>query len=292
MYLLRLNLTEQPVKVRNMKATGKHIIKTVGIVILLTVNWACKKELETTTLSLYLTDAPFPVELMESAEITVTQTDIRQKNSYKNPYINVSADEFTVNLLELTNGQTLELANLEIPVGEYDMIRLFIPNAKVVLKDGQIFNLIVPSGAQTGLKIFFKQTILFEQEMPIELLLDFDVNKSFIPLGNINTPAGIKGFNFKPVIKVSDMSISGSLTGTVRNTDSNPLEGVTLSLTAADTVYTCTFSNIAGNYTFIGLEAGTYNLTAEFSGYLTQITEGVKIKSKKSSILNIELINE
>lgn len=292
MYLLRVNLTEQQVKIKNLKTTGKHIIKIVGIAIILTINWTCKNELETATLSLYLTDAPFPVELMERAEITVTQIEIRQKKSYKNPYINISTDEFTINLLELTNGQTLELGNLEIPVGEYDLIRLLIPNAKVVLKDGQIFNLIVPSGAQTGLKIFFKQTIIFEQEIPIELLLDFDVNKSFIPLGNINTPAGIKGFNFKPVIKVSDMSISGSLTGTVSNTDSDPLEGVTLSLTAADTVYTCTFSDVAGNYTFIGLEAGTYNLTAEFSGYLTQITERVKIKSKKSSNLNIELITE
>ena len=42
------------------------------------------------------------------------------RNAYKNPYINISTDEFTINLLELTNGQTLELANLEIPVGEYD----------------------------------------------------------------------------------------------------------------------------------------------------------------------------
>lgn len=292
MYLLRVNLTEQQVKIKNLKTTGKHIIKIVGIAIILTINWTCKNELETATLSLYLTDAPFPVELMERAEITVTQIEIRQKKSYKNPYINISTDEFTINLLELTNGQTLELGNLEIPVGEYDLIRLFIPNARVVLKDGQIFNLIVPSGAQTGLKIFFKQTIIFEQEIPIELLLDFDVNKSFIPLGNINTPAGIKGFNFKPVIKVSDMSISGSLTGTVSNTDFDPLEGVTLSLTAADTVYTCTFSDVAGNYSFIGLEAGTYDLTAEFSGYLTQITERVKIKSKKSSNLNIELITE
>lgn len=53
-----------------------------------------------------------------------------------------------INLLELTNGVTELIADLE--VGTYDEIRLHAVDAKVTLKDGLDYYLKIPSGSCSG----------------------------------------------------------------------------------------------------------------------------------------------
>ena len=118
------------------------------------------------------------------------------------------------------------------------------------------------------------------------MLLDFDVSKSFVAKGNLNTPAGLNGFNFKPVIKASNSSTAGTLSGNVSTVEEEvavALEGAQISVFAADTLNTTSFSDVDGNYAILGLEAGMYEVVAELDGYLVSDTLDVQIDAANIS---------
>ncbi|MFW6222957.1 MAG: DUF4382 domain-containing protein, partial [Bacteroidota bacterium] len=157
-------------------------------------------------LKIQLTDAPFPTDLVAEANVTINKIDIRKKDSIDDghPFITLKEEEMAFNLLDLTNGVTANLVDLEIDAGTYDLVRLYVSEASVTLTDGREFDLFVPSGAQTGVKIFIDPAVIVAGGLTAELLLDFDVSRSFVVQGNTNTPAGINGFIVKPVIKASN----------------------------------------------------------------------------------------
>lgn len=149
------------------------------------------------TLTLLLTDAPFPFDLVDEANVTISRVEIVGQDSGPTPILE---DVRTYNLLELRDGVTAVLGEVDLPAGKYPQIRMIVDEAEIKLIDGRTFDLFVPSGAQTGLKILL-QSFEIVADQAIELTLDFDVNLSFIPQGNIETAAGIQGFIFTPVVK-------------------------------------------------------------------------------------------
>ena len=273
----------------------KRLPGVLMILLLPTLFWYCNSDDEasqTGNLVIQMTDAPFPTDLLSKAEVTINKVEVRRAGSEGNPFQVLSEEEATFNLLDLVNGVTSELVNLEIPVGQYDLIRLYITDASVELNDGTTYAMTVPSGAQTGLKIFINPSIEVVGGLTAELLLDFDVSRSFIPQGNMDTPAGIKGFNFSPVIKAANLSTAGRLVGNVTDTLANPLEGVTLSVFAADTLNTSTFTDMDGDYAILGLTAGTYNLVAEQEGFTAQTIEDIEIVAANATTQNLEMVPE
>ena len=254
------------------------------------------------TVSVKLTDAPFPYSFVSEANVTITKVEARRKNISEpedgendNPFEVLFEGEVSANLLELTNGVTKSLGEAEVPVGTYDLVRVYVKDANVVLTDGTVYDMKVPSGAQTGIKVFIKPAITVVGELTTELLLDFDVSRSFVALGNTNSVSGIKGFNFKPVIKAANMTTSGTLAGTVTTLMDNiqtGLEGVQVGIIAADTLYTSTFTDAAGMYTIMGIEAGTYSVSAEFKDYVTQIVDEVSIIEGNKTVQDFELLPE
>lgn len=118
----------------------------------------------------------------------------------------VSQDTQAFNLLELRNGVTAPLGEVEVPEGTYEQIRLIVAeDASVVMKDGTTYDLKVPSGTETGIKVL-TGGMKVDSETLTSITLDFAVDESFVVKGNPNSPAGIKGFNFKPVIKLEDLT--------------------------------------------------------------------------------------
>ena len=55
------------------------------------------------------------------------------------------------------------------------------------------------------------------------------------------------------------------------------LEGVQISVFAADTLNTTSFTDADGNYAILGLDAGFYEVVAELDGYLATDTLDVQI---------------
>ncbi|MEB8329096.1 DUF4382 domain-containing protein [Flavobacteriaceae bacterium KMM 6897] len=263
-------------------------------------------------LSVKLTDAPFPHDLVAEANVTIFKIEARSKeegvDENNAPYLVLSEEEIEVNLLDLTNGITKTMVDTEVPTGSYDLFRIYVRGVNIVLTDGTVYDLKVPSGEQSGIKVFVKPNLIVEGGLTSDLLLDFDVSRSFVAKGNRKDAEGISGFNFKPVIKASNMSTAGTLTGliTTLNGDevTTPLEGAQVSIYPEGTDFsegteiTTTFSDATGMYTVLGLEAGTYDVVVELVvesvdetvTYETQIAEGIDVVAANKTIKDFVLV--
>lgn len=248
-------------------------------------------------LKIELTDAPFPTDLVTEANVTISKMEIRKKDDVVgNPYITLSEDTMTFNLLDLTNGITETLVDMEFGAGSYDQIRLYVSEASIKLSDETEYNLFIPSGEQSGIKVFINPSIFVTDGLTAELLLDFDVSKSFVLKGNPNTPAGIKGFNFKPVITATnttaEVSTAGTLSGKVTDPEDVAIEGAQVAIMAADTVYKTSFTDDGGEYTVQGVEAGTYKVEYSKDLYLTTTIDDVEVTAgdttTQDAILELE----
>ena len=109
-------------------------------------------------INIHLTDSPFPINLISNTYVTIEKVEIRKKaeaemSESSDTFIVLSEENMVIDLLELTNGITEEIASAELEAGYYDMIRLHVVDATVVLKDGSEFDLKVPSGSTSGLNV-------------------------------------------------------------------------------------------------------------------------------------------
>lgn len=245
------------------------------------------EEATTGTLNVILTDAPFPTELVAEANVTIVKLEARaNSDSSGSPYVLLSEEVNTYNLLDLQNGVTASLASLEIPVGSYDLIRLYVSEGEVVMNEGTRYTLTVPSGAQTGIKLFIDPPIDVTGGLTSDLLLDFDVASSFIAQGNQN----ITGFLFKPTIRAVNASTVGSLAGGVTDTSAVAIVGAQVWV-VQDTVVTSAFSDSTGFYTILGLAAGNYTANATLSGYDT-VSVSVDIGAGSQTSISFELTQQ
>ena len=274
--------------------------------LLLTINCSDENDAnETGKLIVQLTDAPFPTDLVAEANVTIYRIDVRLKgektedemgekegDSSEKGFIIISEEEKDVNLLELTNGVTETLVNTEVPAGSFDLIRVYVKGVNVVLKDETTYNLEVPSGEASGIKIFINPEIVVSGGLTTDLLLDFNVSKSFVPQGSGDD---ITGFNFTPVIKASNMTVAGTLSGLVTETIEDvktPVEGAQVSVFAGEEEITSSFTDAEGGYAIMGLDAGTYTIVISKEGYETQTLEAIEISAGNKTSMNAELIVE
>jgi len=251
-------------------------------------------------ISVKLTDAPFPYDFIDEANVTIYKIETRVKNLDESKgdqddsnFEVLYEGEQKVNLLTLTNGVTMAMGEAEVPVGSYDLVRVYIKEGSVVLKDGTTFDLKVPSGEQTGIKVFVNPAIEVFSSLSSDLLLDIDVSKSFIAKGNIESMGGITGFNFKPVIRASNMSTAGSLAGrvtTLVEEVETGIDGVQISVWDGEEHITSTSTDESGNYMVLGLEEGTYTIQAEAMDYTTNIKEDVAILAANKTTVDFEMI--
>jgi uncharacterized repeat protein (TIGR02059 family) len=243
----------------------------------------CKKT-ETTTptggpgrLSVKITDDPFNISSVESATVTISKIEIRKAGANDgDPFIELSINPVTIDIFKLRNGITEELANLEVPKGEYDLVRLFVDEANLKLKGiDETFNMKVPSGEQTGIKVFISPVIHVEGGISAELLLDFDLSKSFVMRGH----DAKNGFLFKPCIRATNSSTSGRVEGVVTDNsqDKVGIENATVSLQKDTEVSVTTLTDASGHYVFIGVPAGTYSMSATKDNYDVASVEGVVV---------------
>jgi hypothetical protein len=172
------------------------------------------------TLKLGVTDAP--VDDAEAVVITFTAVELLDGSD--NPVQRFDLDEpQSIDLLTLQGSNSAFLVDGEaVPVGVYEQVRLIIdgpagaacqqaiadpeyPNFITV--DGVDYPLIVPSGAQTGLKV--QGPITVAAGGSASYTVDFDLRKSI-------AERGVTGcYNLRPVLRVVDNAEVGTLAGTV-----------------------------------------------------------------------------
>jgi hypothetical protein len=132
-----------------------------------------------------------------------------------------------INLLELQDGRSEALLeNYPVPVGPYLWIRLEVNadldnvfDSSALLDDGSEVELYIPSGSETGLKLVSGFTVTANQSTNI--MLDWDLRKA------LSDPKGQPGMHLRPALRVTDMALFGTLTGTVEEalvTEMGPAE--------------------------------------------------------------------
>lgn len=238
-----------------------------------------------------ITDAPFPIDMIAEATVSITKVEIRVKSEGEEeeyPFITVLEEPMEFNLLELRNGVTADLIDMDIPAGSYDLIRLYVDKASLSVKDHETYSVKVPSGSQTGIKIFIEPALRVAGGLTAEVLLDFNVDKSFVLKGNVNTPAGIKGFNFKPVIRAVNNTTAGVIEGVVTYADTVLLPDVSVWI-EQDTVITTAYTDDTGFYAMPGIPAGFYTVSAVKEGFDTVSYADVEVVEGNLTVQNFVL---
>ena len=194
-----------------MKNNFFAVILSVLLVVVVLVSTGCDSNSVggSGQLIVYLTDMPFPFDDAAEANVTIERVELIGADSTEAIVLTDSSRAF--NLLQLQNGVTAVLADLEIPPGRYSQLRLIVAeDASVVMKDSTEFNLKIPSGSQTGIKVNLPEFEFTNVDDQAEITVDFNVEESFVVRGTPQTVSEITGFLFKPVLKIVDFQLNGS----------------------------------------------------------------------------------
>jgi hypothetical protein len=193
------------------------------------------------TMIVRLTDAPFLADSLKSVDIWVVRVDARQADvddtqadaalddgsSAAAGWKTVATPGASFNLLSLQNGVSTILGQADLAPGTYNGFRLIIDPTKssVTLKGGQVLNggttpgVAFPSASRSGIKIVLSQPVEIKAGTTTQLLVDFNVNDSFVMRGNTIDKNGLL---FKPVIKatVTNLGLTNATVRLVNATDS------------------------------------------------------------------------
>ena len=241
-------------------------------------------------LSVKVTDDPFNINYVESATIKINKIEIgKSGQSDSNQFIVLSEDTLTFDLMKLRNGITQEITNIDIPQGNYNLIRLYVVEASLKIKDQMTtYKVKVPSGMQTGIKISISPSLTVVGGLSTELILDFDLSKSFVMRGNMDHSAGVNGFIFKPCIKATNNSTAGRVEGQVIDISNLLIENAKVWI-EKDTVISTAFTDLTGHYAFIGVPSGTYSVYSTKENYDTVSYSGVVVTAGNRTIENFIL---
>jgi hypothetical protein len=159
-----------------------------------------------------LTDAPS--DYIASAEIWVSAVYLQRRSDDDegDPRVFLFDDAENpkhYDLMTLRDGVTADLTEpTDVEAANYGQLRLVVDSAFVTLIDGLEFSdggntasLKVPSGSSSGIKVDLVEPVDAEEGETLVLLVDFDVNENFRLQGNPDSPAGLKGILFTPVLK-------------------------------------------------------------------------------------------
>jgi len=273
----------------------KNVIIMLSAVLLLIAgacNETAKSGEDQGRLILKVTDAPFDISNIESATVTITRVELKKVGdgiSDGYAFITLSEDTATIDLIDLRNGVTETLLDMDIPEGSYDMIRLYVYEAGLKLNDSdEIYTVKVPSGSQTGIKIHLNPALEVSEGNLSEVLLDIDLSRSFILRGNLSNN---NGFLFKPVIRAANMAKAGCIQGMVTDTADVKIPEATVWI-EQDTVVATAFTDTLGHYAIIGIPAGTWSVLATKEGYDTVRYDDVSVIAGNKTILNFELTSK
>jgi len=201
----------------------------------------------TGTLSISVTDAP---AAYDSVIIVFSQISAHIDSEW----VHVVKEPVRVNLLDWSNGETLLLGSEDVPAGKYTQIRIKIDEAYIGVT-GEVHELVVPSGSQTGLKLGPQFTI--NDGSTYHLVLDFDASRSIVVNGPANNP---KGYKLKPHIRVITEAVSGSISGTVVNPEDVPFA---YAIIGSDTITSAVVDTSSGYFKLSFLPENSYTVAVE-----------------------------
>ena len=153
-----------------------------------------------------------PVDTAQHVVVEFTGVELMQSNG-KPVDINFTTPK-TIDLLTQSGTASAQLFSQPIPAGSYSSIRLVVvadgdpSHSYIVLSDGTMHGLLIPSGAQTGLKLVSGFDV--STSGVVDYTIDFDLRKS------VTCPPGQAPACFlKPAQRLVDNTTVGNIQGTV-----------------------------------------------------------------------------
>jgi len=226
-------------------------------------------------LTVRMTDAPGDYDhvWVDIEDVMIkTEAGVGEEEAEWESLSNVETDRY--DLLQLTGGVSQLLADVEIPAGYLDQIRLVLGPDNAVVVDGEEIPMATPSAQQSGLKLQVQQEL--EAGENYEYLLDFDVDESIVMNGN-------SGYILKPVIRMSAMANTGTIIGKVHPTN---FQSLVKAQSGSHTI--SAYTDESGNFTLHGVPEGTYQVTItpdDESGWEIITKDNVKVEDGEANEL-------
>ncbi|WP_051568592.1 DUF4382 domain-containing protein [Crocinitomix catalasitica] len=161
-----------------------------------TIFYSCKKESKTAYLKVNMRDQPIDFDSV-NVELLQVSVHYSESDEVESGWMDLETNVGMYNLLDLQNGVTAAITSGGIiPVGKISQMRLLLGDVNYVVVDGELSVLDLSSQDKTGLKININTTI--NPADSIEILLDFDVEKSIILKGSGE-------YQLKPVVQLDEL---------------------------------------------------------------------------------------
>jgi hypothetical protein len=242
----------------------KYVLSILMVIGALTfVATSCDSDEKNARIQVWLTDAPGD---FQEVNIDVKGVDVHVGNGDDDSgWKSLSVHTGVYNLLELTNGLDTLLGEIVIPAGEISQIRLKLGSENTLKISDKVFDLDVPSGQQSGLKLQVHQTLA--AGITYKILLDFDVARSVLLTGSGQ-------YKLKPVIRTIPEAQDGAIKGVVSPVASTP---AVYAIQDTDTLATA-YTDATGHFLLRGLTAGSYTVSfAPNSDYQSTQKENVGV---------------
>lgn len=227
----------------------KRIISVISIFLVVIFLSGCKDNPSSPdsgngSVKIYMVDSPADYD---AVNIVVSKVEVNQSadaSENSSGWVVINDKEQTYNLLDLRNGANAVLGENSLKAGHYSQVRLILGTGSNVVMNGIRYDLTVPSGTQTGIKLVHGFDV--QANSQFLLTLDFNVNQSILVTGSGK-------FMLKPTIKVVNNSNVGTISGTV-----SPVDASVMAIANQDTVSTVPDST--GYFKLNPVLEGNYNV--------------------------------
>lgn len=193
-----------------------------------------------------LHDAP---GMFGAVQLNIQKIEVKNSSSTSsNSWVTISNQPMTINLLDLTNGNSKIIASSNVKSGTYTTLRLILGSNNKVEVNGSMMNLNLSSSAQSGVDVNINTKV--DAQNNATLLLDFDVARSI-------TSNLMGSFKLNPVVTATQQSNSGQISGQIKPVSAQAAIYVQ---SGADTVSSTYADTTSGSFKLIGISMGNYNV--------------------------------
>ena len=157
----------------------------LGILLIATLNCSDPTSPSSGRVNVLLTDAPIDLSTVNAVNVTIDEMILFEREDdaeggMEMALPGLSAGEgLTVNLLDYQNGATLVIASLDVPVGDYQKLRMIVSEAHLLMEDPDdptleiMEPIFVPSG-----KVDVPVTFTVSGGETTDVTIDFDAELS------------------------------------------------------------------------------------------------------------------
>ena len=247
-----------------------------------------------------LTDSPFPYDRIARVDIHIVRVQVAATPDSSDPgqqWTTVAEPNRTIDLLTLQSGTTTLLGETTVDAGTVGAVRVVINSAlsSIIDNAGKAVTVHWPVHGELAIHAYVEGSLgLFSPETPHNLVIDFDVGRSFAD------HLGDGSLTFLPWIRALDDAGAGAVAGVVRDVNQQPLRNVGVTVLSGnangnpDTWFKIATgrTDAAGRYRVAFVLQGTYIVRAEplgapSSGCVDQ--HSVVVSNQQTTTLDIDL---